>query len=83
MLNVMKAYGNARPTRDEYLAFIYAGNPPINEDGQLPAELEADLPEHLQLVDSDGRRQWPQGWVKRCVTALRSICHHLVTEGEQ
>ena len=45
MLNVMKYYGNAHPTREEYISFIYAGTPPLDEDGNLPPKLEAELPE--------------------------------------
>jgi len=48
MLKVMMAYGNDNPTREEYINFIYAGTPPLDEDGNLPAELEAELPEQFQ-----------------------------------
>ena len=48
MLKVMKAYGNAHPTREEYLAFVYAGRPPVDENGDLDPELEAELPEQFR-----------------------------------
>ena len=47
MLNVMRAY-HAPETRRDYLNFIYLGNPPVDEAGDLPAELEAELPERFQ-----------------------------------
>src|SRR6185437_5516623 len=51
MLKVMKAYGNDNPTREEYINFIYAGTPPVDEAGDLPAELEAELPRQFQRIE--------------------------------
>jgi len=37
-----------RLTRENYLNLEYMGRPPLGPDGQLPPELEAELPEELQ-----------------------------------
>jgi len=47
LIPVLKHY-EAPENRDEYLALAYAGNPPVDEDGELPAELEAELPKKFQ-----------------------------------
>ncbi len=55
-MNVLKAY-HVPENREEYLAFAYLGNPPEEDrDGELPAELEAELPEKFQrrALDSPG-----------------------------
>jgi len=39
---------HAPMTREEYLNTVYAGRPPVDENGDLPAELEADLPIQFQ-----------------------------------
>jgi len=46
-MNVMRAY-HAPMTREEYIDTAYAGRPPVDENGDLPAELEADLPIQFQ-----------------------------------
>jgi len=46
-INVMKAY-HAPMTRESYLNFVYLGKPPVDDAGELPAELEAELPIQFQ-----------------------------------
>jgi hypothetical protein len=47
MLKVMRAY-HAPETREEYLNCVYAGNPPVDDAGDLAPELEGELPEQFQ-----------------------------------
>jgi hypothetical protein len=47
MLKVMRAY-HAPMTREEYLNTVYAGRPPLDENGDLDPELEAELPEQFR-----------------------------------
>ena len=47
--NVLRRQGKL--TRANYLALEYMGCPPLYSDGQLPPELEAELPEELQAPD--------------------------------
>ena len=35
--------------RENYLDLAYLGKPPVDEDGELDPELEAELPEQFQL----------------------------------
>ena len=46
-------------TRKNYLNTAYMGNPPLNANGDLDAELEAELPEMFQRADLfiDGEEQ--------------------------
>jgi hypothetical protein len=53
-MNVMRAY-HAPMNREEYVNTAYAGNPPAEDgDGELPAELEAMLPDQFQRRALDG-----------------------------
>jgi len=84
ILNVMKAYGNAHPTREEYINFIYAGTPALDEDGNLPAELEAELPEQFQrkeTVTHEEERAAEEN-AKALVDAFIANLEHDVTESE-
>lgn len=48
-VNMMRVLaGGKRITREDYIATLYAGRPPVDENGDLPAELEADLPIQFQ-----------------------------------
>jgi hypothetical protein len=38
-------------TRENYLNAAYLGDPPLDKDGNLPAELEAELPPQFQRPD--------------------------------
>jgi hypothetical protein len=51
-LAVLRYYGGAE-NRDEYLSFTYAGTPPVDENGNLPAELEAELTWKFQRAALD------------------------------
>jgi hypothetical protein len=51
-LAVMRHFG-APENRESYLNFFYAGNPPVDGDGELPAELEAELPRKFQRAALD------------------------------
>jgi hypothetical protein len=46
-------------TRKNYLNTAYLGDPPVDEHGNLDAELEAELPEMFQRADLfiDGEEQ--------------------------
>src|SRR5262249_8833319 len=44
IISVLKHYG-APENRDDYLDLAYAGEPPVDSDRELPAEIEAALPE--------------------------------------
>jgi len=46
-------------TRANYLNLAYLGDPPVDEHGNLDAELEAELPEMFQRADLfiDGEEQ--------------------------
>ena len=47
--NVMRVLaGGKRITREEYISTAWAGRPPVDSNGDLPAELEADLPIQFQ-----------------------------------
>ncbi len=52
-LKVMKHFGNTHPTREDYIYTVYAGTPPVDSDGELPAELEAELPWKFQRAALD------------------------------
>lgn len=45
-------YG-APENRDDYLDLAYAGETPVDSDGDLPAELEAELPAKFQRAALD------------------------------
>ena len=53
MLKVMRAYHAPEPiTRESYLNFVYLGNPPVDRDGDLDPELEAELPREFQRKET-------------------------------
>ena len=45
---MMKAY-DIPMTREHYFDLAYLGKPPVDEDGELDPELEAELPKQFQL----------------------------------
>jgi hypothetical protein len=51
-ISVLKHFG-APENRDDYLDLAYAGEPPVDSDGELPAELEAELPRKFQRAALD------------------------------
>ena len=79
MLNVLRAYQAPEPvTREDYLNFVYAGNPPVDEAGDLPAELEAELPREFQRKETVTHEQ-----VKAAEDAERAMVDAVIKRLEE
>ena len=82
-IRVLRAY-HAPMTREEYLNTAYAGNPPVDEAGDLPAELESELPSEFQRKETLTHEETKAAEenAKALVDAFIAKLQHDVTESE-